>query len=647
MIPSLISKINSYWLYGIPIFLLIFMICGIYFKIYTYLALIIFAFIGSILYILIVKKNGDAGGFEPLNAEYDLDRPLAYLMNSAFLILVSCGTISLRYGFYEKNIYFYLSISLCGILILYDIFRVSNSIRAAVFVLIKIMILGLLLGWSNQFVFLGIGGADSYYHIYNLLMPLLHEGHVPVTNGVYSYFPGHVLLVSSASIVSSIDPFVVYYYLGGAVGTICGIFAFLLGYKYINVQFGLLAAFFSQTCDFLLFWRSHPFQPSYALIFAVIITYIALILFITRNKVGYYLALFLVILALIFSHHHTAIIVFMLVVLIYLIYIGEKLLLHNGHDSLNKLVFIPIIFFMLLACQWIYFSEIFGKFITIVDDYTDSISNFHVSNNLSFDALPLDTIFLNTLGLSMFSFFAMLGAMVFIKDQSFIKRYFLLLSVIFFGAIGIGMASKAEFLMPQRLFTFAQQFGLIFLAASGVLFIMNNLRGSNIAIKIGKLILTLGIAFFVFFSSTSTISGFESSLFIQDQPYLKLYDTPQETCAENWAISFIQEDTVIYKSLSYYSYIHPFANIPQPLKNSEKMPMNIDGSINTSAFSLNSFIMFSRFDLDPGFVTTLASGKFGQTNYQKFDNCNNVLFAYSDVLYDNDIVSILEPKRER
>jgi hypothetical protein len=91
------------------------------------------------------------------------------------------------------------------------------------------------------------------------------------------------------------------------------------------------------------------------------------------------------------------------------------------------------------------------------------------------------------------------------------------------------------------MYPFLQLFGLVFLGSAGVMWLV---KVSNVTIKQNglKLIPVVAIVMCLsFFSLSSTIAGFETSLFVGEKTaYYKLYGTSQESYFDQWKASNIE-----------------------------------------------------------------------------------------------------------
>jgi len=521
---------------------------------------------------------------------------------------------------------YYVFVSICAILILGEIIVADLRRNNLVFInLAKTIALGLNISLSNQIVFpRGIGGVDSYYHIYNLILPIFETGSIPL-NTMYTYFPGHHILVVAVAALMDVDPQLAYYWLGGVIMTLCVLFVFIMGRLIFGIHVGLLSALVFPFCGFVLFWASHPAQLAFAFPLVILIFVIILYRYITNNF-RHSILLEVLIIAVIFTHHYTSA-VFLIIFVAFII--ANKLTNSNYQSSA-----VLLMYFSAVIAQWIYYSGFYDKVVDIVASYIEIIKTFGITQPMRYDVLPLDIIFLNTFGtsillsLSAFSFFYLL------KNKNFITKVICISSVVILFMMGAGIVFKeAYYLLPQRLFVFLHGFGLVFFSGvtlAGVIY-------SNS--KVGKILCIFVIFLYVFFSVASTISGFETSLFLGDQPFRKLYMTPHELSSEDWLEAHVGcGNFTFYKSGSFYDFVSPAAKIPSKIPYT-RIPI-VGNSVDMYNLTSSSYILFSKFDIYDGFLLRYQIGRMGTGEIIKLDRNSYILLSTKNKYYENGIVSI-------
>jgi len=221
------------------------------------------------------------------NNELILDAPhlseskqhtLRLILSILFFTFYGLSFLALLQGFYTKTTLYYVSIALCAGLIAIDILFVSTRTQGNIN-LLKSFLLVLNITLTNQIIFpYGIGLPDSNYHIFDIVIPIINDGHVPLGYS-YSNFPSHHILVAANSLISGIDPRMLYYLLGGFVMSLGLFFVFLIGRRFVNLKFGLFAALIYAGCDYLMHWAAHPTHMTYTYFLAIAIFTITLYIY--------------------------------------------------------------------------------------------------------------------------------------------------------------------------------------------------------------------------------------------------------------------------------------------------------------------------------------------------------------------------------
>ena len=176
--------------------------------------------------------------------------------------------------------------------------------------------------------------------------------------------------------------------------------------------------------------------------------------------------------------------------------------------------------------------------------------------------------------------------------------------------------------------------------SSSLLLIAKEIEKSGIT-EIKPIVVIL-IIFLSFFSLASRISGDETSLFMGDVAYWKLYETPFERHADNWIGSYLSNNSTVNRS---WSFRCPLSNVSYgllPIKeisNQNKKEYFID----TQNITDDSFILFSKFDTTIGFpYEKRATGKYhiGSGSFIKLNTNVIRLLDNYERYYDNGMVNI-------
>jgi len=553
-----------------------------------------------------------------------------------FFLLISLLSLSLLWGINTKTTLFYVIIALCVFLLGLEIMYFPKKSR---FILIKIYILCLIVFLSNQIVFpLGIGGADSYKHL-TTIEGILEFGRI-LPEYVYSFNPTHHLLISISEILSDVNYRTLYYVTGSFLMSLNTLIVYLIGRVYISERTGLISALIYPFNDYILFWSSHSAQLTY-LIPLMCFLYWAFFNR-TKNLIGYNLIALILIISVIFCHHYSSII---LIFLLLAFYINDIFLSKRYRLTGNNYTILFSFLLVSLFAHWIFYSDLIYKFSMITDKYLDTLIGLatsdysYVTQSSYYDNLSLTFIFQNTIGTCLLLMLSSYGLFNLFNKNNRLKYLLTIWMLITASLIVLGIFFHFPWLLPNRIYVFLQLFCLTFLASHALNQLCNR---ANWALIILFLVM-LSLA--AFFSAASTIAGFETSLFKWDEPYIKLYEEPQELSAEGWTEYYIPSNIIMYPSKSIYPPNLYSAWFKKSIHYVEGLPIYNDNyTINISAIHYQSFILFSNNDMHIGIPYykkisswggSGAGSKLSKDSYTRF--CDSKKF---NLIYDNKLIAV-------
>ncbi len=597
---------------------------------FEYLLLSISAAIGALLFIIFRR------GFT--NNKLELDTPrlseskqhtLRLILSILFFACYGISFLALLQGFYTKTALYYISIALCVGLIAIDILFVNTKAQGNCN-LLKSFLLVLNITLTNQILFpYGIGLPDSNYHIFNIITPIINTGHVPL-GYTYSSFPSHHILIAENSLISGVDPRVLYYCLGGFAMSLGLLFVFLIGRKFVSLRFGLLAALIYTGCDYLMNWASHPTHMTYTYFLAIGI--FAITLYIYHKRTPNFVIFFIIIATtMIFTHHFSAAVILLMLAAILLVELFNYIKTRDYHFQVLGLA---MLFFIALFAHWMYVSGTMGTFTGVIKAYYDAFTQEAITSialTTTLARLPLENLFLNEIGSGILIMLSTIGFLHFLTHSSPFKKFVIALVVVFLFLMIIEILMKESYLESHRLYVFLQEFALVFLAGGAIIWMLNNFK----KLKLLPIILIICLSFF---SLASLIHGEETSLFKGDRAYWKLYETPYERHSAVWVEQYISSDSSIIRSLSFRSPTTDISTEKLPFKELEDILV-----IDWQQLPENSFIIFSQFDIDIGFpYKSIAPGKYyaGGTAYDRLSDSVVDSLEEKDQFYTNGMVSI-------
>ena len=589
---------------------------------YTYLLLVVAALIGTILFIMLYRsEKGDEG---EANHVSHFHLPCAgYLLNILFFIFLGLAFLSLLEVSYTRSIQFYIFFSLCSVAIAAEIPLVKTRLQAALN-LLKSVILFMGIACSAQIIFpLGRGAGDSYQHIFDTIKPLLESGHIPIAEGLYSYFPAQHLGVAATSLVTAIDPRMVYYYQGAFFISLCVVIVFLLGER-INLKVGLIAALLLVNSSWILSWSHLVSQLTYAV--PLLLMILASVFYIRQDGKFRFRVIFLLLtLALVFTHQYTS---FIAIILLFVLLVTDVMVSRTLWCIQNLF----LIFVVTSLAHWMYYSFAMSKLANALVDYYNAFiveRGAAVTGVISWDVAPVELVFSNTLGPAILIMLSVIGFFHFWKRLSLFETFLTWNLIILLVLIGIGVFINVAYLIPARIYGILEATCLVFLAAYATYWLWSN-RGKYV--KTGVLCV---LACLAFFSSASTLVSFETSPFKGDLAYRRTFESSHEYYCNSWAETYIASST-IYKSPGFIS--------PESSINFSRLLLTIAriDSIALHKVTEDSYILFTLFDTEAGFLTrqaTFAKG-FGGGIYRKFSPQEVHLLDRFDSYYDNGMCTI-------
>ena len=643
----------------------------------------IFANIGIIIYLVFKKRSElfpERGTDHTEQENNRIDRTIPVVSSILFFIIFSISLLAILQESYTKSILYYLGISVCAAILIFEIFSFKSVISRYV-ILFQAVLLSLNIVFANHLIFIhGITQPDFSFH-FRFVNDLLTTGHITTfqTYGLVNVFAFHHIFASEVTLLTGYNPQSIYLLLGSFLIAMGVLFVFIIGKRFVNFQLGLLVAVLFTCLDFYLMEGEHPEHVAYSFGFALVCVTIALFTYRSR-KSAFYLLFMLSAVALTLTHHLTAVIVFVIICSLVLIDIFHFIQTRERSFPSMYLVatFVIFLFIMLnivsdnnsMQLLTKYFEPYFIKIhslITIFLPPPASVVSIPVTPipvtpipvtpipvtpipvtpipvtpipvtpipvtpipvtpapitpppygiPTAYDKLPIITLFENTLGSSLLVLVSILGFCSLLKKRSWFGNYTIISAILLSFLLGIGILIPIAVLLPDRLYPALQIFSLVFLGAFGILWIRNSVPIRN------KSTVVLGICILVgmmsFFSLASIINGFETSPFVgENVAYPKIYITSQDVSFDAWRNSFIQNDN----------------------RNIFPLPINNKGQIDTVNQPGNAYFIFDRTRLKSGLVST-TTGIFGQLS---LIHIKNEPFQQSDAYssyYDNGLVNLM------
>jgi len=610
-IKSSIAFLANYIEYLLLIACIVLSLVVYYMKYFSYLALVFSPVIGICLYLLLRRHTfgNTSNGLIILPAGQE-SRRIIVLASILFFIFFTISVVSLLWGYYSKSPWYFVFIAICTATIAVEIPFIQTEMCSA-FNLFKSFLLVLNITMSNQIVYpQGIALPDFGLHFNGYVLPILATGVVP--EGVYQAFPAHHIFAAVSILLLGTDPKTTYLWLGCVVLCLGILFVYIIGKKFVNQKFGLFVAVLFTCLDYYIMYGSHPEHQAYN--YAMTVILFAVIMFFYYSHDRRYIPLCLIcMVAMIFTHHLSAVIVFLVLGAFIL---AELLIRYNDPQYTLKFWPVFIIFGVVLMAQWIYYSYAFNSAVGAIEAYTHAFQEVsaNIITSTAYDQLSLTIIFLNSIGSCILIILGIIGVIISFKKKTLFNKFLISLMIVLVLLLGVGIVFKQVALLPDRIYPFIQVFALVFLAAEGIIFFLNVLhKNSTRILALISLFLWLS-----FFSCASTIAGFETSPFVNEQiSYFKDYSTYQEEYSGAWNTNYF----------------------PAKSETMNAFPLNDQGILMINEIPNNTFLTYDKLYLRNGFISATGSHHMGQYIFRKMKpEESNKLDVYG-LFYMNGIVN--------
>jgi len=360
-------------------------------KYFSYIFMVIAAVIGVLLFIILNKyTTKEELGIPSTGLQEDKSRSRQLITSILFVIFYGLSFLTLLQGFYTKTVWYYIFISLCAGVIATEILFVKTKAQGMLN-LTKSFLLVLNITLSNQILFpYGIFLSDFGHHL-NILFSIVNTGYVPQVSG-YEFFPCHHILVAASSLIAGSDPREMYLYLGGFAICLGMLFVFLIGRKFVNLEFGLFAALIYTCLDYLIMYGSHPVHQSYNYFFSIVL--FAVILYAYEKRDPRFTLFFVILItSMIFMHHYSAMIIIIVLSSLVMVEVFYRI---TENDYKFRFPGLVQMFLVILIAQWIYYANFMGSFVSVFRAYNSAFAKGAESLIVAtaYDQLSIETLFL-------------------------------------------------------------------------------------------------------------------------------------------------------------------------------------------------------------------------------------------------------------
>ncbi|QLD87067.1 hypothetical protein HWV23_15495 [Natronomonas halophila] len=470
------------------------------------------------------------------------DRRLPTVLTIVFLLASAVSVVSLTRGYYTKPLLYYLMIGTAGVALFFRIV-LTDAVRTNV---VLVVLFGLNTFGSNQIVFPQMRGPDGGYHI-ELVRYIYETGFVVESSATYAGFPGQHLGPAMAANLTGLSPESTYLLFGTALMLIGSFLTYCVGLRLANQEYALLAMLIYASMSYVVYRGGHPTQQAHILPIFFLLYVAAIYLYFNpslRNRLAFIVAG----LMLIATHHHTSLIAVIMLGALLVGFLGAKyvqslsdIVLAERIQQVGSAVTEKAISHGLLIL--VLFSTIFYVHLTITSGYLPSLAGYvlsfiqsllgaETSGSLAgasrFAAIPPRVFLINTTGEGILVFLVVLGGLTHLVYQDRIG-IMMIVWLAFAGALALlGVVIEFPFIIPQRIYVMAQMTAMGFLAATGLVYLLNQGHASARQ-SVAAVGLVAGVVFLlIFFSTASTVAGIETSPFNQEVLYPIEYQVAEE-----------------------------------------------------------------------------------------------------------------------
>jgi len=283
-----------------------------------YTAVGVTLFLACVSYLLLRRKRPVFIG-----AQVEATPRIYLLTNILFFALLtySIAAFHLRPDLYVRPLGYFVATSAMAAILAVEILFLPPRKSATCVALLKIIIVGLSLVWSQLLIYPSLVGVDPWWH-QMLTMKILEVGHIPPGYHQYSDLPAMHLVVGTTSLITGLDYKMAAMFSVSLFQVVCGtLFVFLLGKLIHGTKAGLLSGLLLGTGNWAIWSGYWTIPNSMGVVLIPVIIYLLFKLRQEKPKLGIGLSvLFIIVLAL--THTISTV---MLVTVLFVIWLAFEL----------------------------------------------------------------------------------------------------------------------------------------------------------------------------------------------------------------------------------------------------------------------------------------------------------------------------------
>lgn len=586
-------SINKFFQYFIMLILFSLLISFIKMEKYGYVTLVIYVILGVSIFIKALNNK-----FTQFSEFIIRDHPiLSHICLITFIISLTVSIIYLRFfeSLYTKSLYYYLFIGICTSAMFITSISVKNEAIKKLLPYVTFLF-GFNILLSNWLVFPNgvYASGDTHAQIYNIVLPIVKNGHIP-PGFTYYFFPIFQILIASLAKITIIEPVFLYMSMTSLLYSVSALFVYSLLSHIADSRFGITAMLLFMMAPSTFYHGIHAYQFSYALPLGIMLMCVTTILTIQddceknknllQKRVSWVIVRILLIVTIIWTHQFTSTLIFVFIVIFEITYyFGLK----NNANRLSFNYVVILLYIVILLAHWIYASYLISSLVNVFNIYYNSLftyENYQAAavSKISY-SIPFWLIFFDTSGRGILMMLGSIGSLYGIWKKNIYIFVWVAIGAFIWALISVGGFIQMPLLLSGRLFAFFEAISLVYLATFGVILLIERF-GTKSLIFCSVLLFILPI-----FSLGSTTSGSETSLFVGNQPFVKYYDTYSDLQYRTWIKNTVQMNSSIRVS-------EPWA--PQYLDNSRvyyQLPINDHDQVVENELMSGEYIVLNKHD---------------------------------------------------
>lgn len=456
------------------------------------------------------------------------------ILDVLYLLLFSVSLIIWNTSIGRPFSYF-LIFSLCAGVLALSIYIADNKFDYYV-QFGKIILLSFNIKYSIYMFAGSMPSVDTYIHA-KMNDLLAKSGITEVLIGKEMYFPVMHIQTAITEIISAIPikeasnfAIIVPFILASA-------YVYLVGRDLFEEKIGLFAMLLVNVSDFHIYWGSAPQTTTYGSILYFLLIYVLFkVFYVKSNSKWVSISIFLII-TLIITHAVSSFIFIVTAFALFLgsiiynrLYYGDKKALSEGLFLISIVVLLQSWFVALYSKKGEpFFDQIVSSLHYYVTGFADFLNRPEATAEVAANLPPFIERLADTLGLSLYLFFAIIGSLIALsyRHRNQIRFAYIVVMIILFGITFAFPLFGMRNIIPSRWFVFEYFFVSMF-AAFAIIQISSCFKRGNLSFFFIALIFISG----TFFMSSNTISNLDSPLWLKEETISTTYTIAELKGAE-------------------------------------------------------------------------------------------------------------------